>query len=235
LYIIYPGRKKVFKKIYQFSGERFARGYGARTLDDLNVPFVRNSGISMLKMLALGSGGRLFEGDIERMVRDVNRTTSAYYELAVDLFPEYQKNMRIRIKSRRKGIKIHSFLQTAANQEYSRMDELQKKVLAIHLVLGRTWEHILSRVDRAVFDWQAQTPEREIIEVEIPVNMRGRNVDIFLIQFEEGFKKPDVVMLSKSVRQIETIEIRKMQNKKTLCFLIIEPGSTECIYNIFNI
>jgi VWFA-related protein len=237
LYAVYPGRNKLYKEKFNFAplgkGE-VDMGDFEETLDSIDLPISRRSGIESLKAISVGSGGRVFDGSSERIVKEIQKTTSAYYELAFSPGADSDENMRIKIKCRRKGVKINYLARAAKSKTYIGMDKIQKKVFALNLVMGRKWASMMAKMEKVDFKWQNQGSEKKAIEVNIPGMIKGRAVDIFLIRFEEGFKNPGISLKNKKVSDTEIIEIKEKQANQSLYFLMIEPQSVICLYNMIK-
>jgi VWFA-related protein len=235
IYAVYPGRNKLYKEKFNFAqlgkGE-VNMGDFEETLDTIDLPIARRSGIESLKAISVGSGGRVFEGGSERIVKEIQKTTSAYYELAFSPGSDIVGNMRIKIKCKRKGVKINYLAQAAKSKTYNNMDKIQKKVFALNLVLGRKWASRMAKMEKTPYQWQSS--EKKAIRVNIPGMMKGRSADIFLIRFEEDFKNVDISMKNKKVADTEIIEIKEKQPNQSLYLLIIEPQSVVSLYNIID-
>jgi VWFA-related protein len=235
LYAIYPGRVKVIQD--QISSSSAGKGsmdtgeydYG---LDDVNIPIVRDSGIESLKAISVGSGGRLFDGNTEQIVKEIQRMTSAYYELTFSPPTRSGETMRIRIKCKRDGVKIDTLARAVRGKDYAAMETVRKKVFALNVVLERSWALSMAEVHKADFQWLDQ--EKRIIEVMLPDNLKGREVDIFQVRFDKNLENPNVSMKHKKVNDTEVIQLEEYGQQHSLYFLIIEPGSTVCVYNIID-
>jgi VWFA-related protein len=237
IYAVYPGRDKLYKEKFNFAqlgkGE-FDRGEFEETLDSIDLPIARTSGIESLKAISVGSGGRVFQGDSGRIVKEIQKTTSAYYELAFSPGADTADNMHIKIKCQRKGVKINYLAQAAKSKSYFEMDKIQKKVFALNLVLGRKWASMMAKMEKVNFEWQDKSSKKKAIVVNIPGVIKGRAVDIFLICFEQDFKNVDISMKNKNVSDREIIEIKERQPNQSIYFLIIEPQSVVSLYNIID-
>jgi hypothetical protein len=238
IFAVYPGRDKLYKEKFNFAqlGKGAPTGAFApiydETLDSIDIPISRTSGIESLKAIAAGSGGQLFEGHSEQIVTEIREKTSAYYELAFSPGVGTAENMTIKIKCRRKGIKINYLAHAAKSKAYIDMDKIQKKVFALNLVMGRKWASRMAKMDKLNYRWQNN--EKKMIQVKIPGMMKGRSVDIFLVRFEEGFKNPDIFLENKKVSDTEIIEIKEKKDNQSVYFLIIEPESVVCLYNMIK-
>jgi hypothetical protein len=232
-YTIYPGRVNLQIRpphdpgaAKGEQGELPDLGY---TLDDVYIPIVRDSGIESLKTLGVGSGGQFFDGTNERIIKEIHKTTTAYYELAFNPRPEFGPDMHIKIKCKRKGVRIDSLVRTVKSKAYADMLDIQKKVFALNVVMERNWANREEKIKKGDFKWRDN--EQTALEVKIPENMKNHPVDIFIIQFDGDFKNPDIKMTRQMVTDTAAIDFKKKENKQTAYFLIVEPVSTLCIYN----
>lgn len=241
MYTIYSGRPKLYKTMYETaSAGKGGGGEGSEhddfTLDQMNIlPFVRGSGVSSLKDIAVGSGAKLYDDVSERIVKEIHNSTAAYYELAFVPKTGPGSAMGIKIKCKRKGIRIDSILRTKTNIDYINMKKIQKKVFAINVALKRSWAHTTRNTRKALYWWEDS--QKKNILVKMPKEMNGRRVDVFFIWFDKDFTNPHITMRSRKVKDIETIAIeqKKMDKNRLLYFVIVEPQSTQCIYNQVNL
>jgi len=93
---------------------------------------------------------------------------------------------------------------------------------------------MMAKMEKVDFTWQNRGSEKKAIEVNIPEMIKGRAVDIFLIGFEENFKNVDIAMKNKKATDTEIIEIKEKKPTQSLYFLIIEPESVICLYNMIK-
>jgi len=235
IYAVYPGRDKLYKEKFNFAelGKGFIDFLDYEdTVDSIDIPIARQSGIESLKTISVGSGGRVFEGHAEEVVKEIRKTTSAYYEVAFSPGAELGDDIRIKIKCKRKGVKISSPVLTARSKSYIDMDAMQKKVFALNLVMGQSWASMMAKMEKSPFQWQDS--EKKAIAVKMPEMMQGRAADIFLIRFEKDFKNLDIWTVNKKVSDTEIIEIKEKKAGQSLYFLIIEPESVVCLFNMIN-
>lgn len=93
------------------------------------------SGERWLRYLAVESGGKYLEGQNEEMVKTLEQMHRAYYEISFPDIPGLKGSTRnIRIKSRRKGVSIHSLRSMERNKHYSEMNKIEKEILAVNLI-----------------------------------------------------------------------------------------------------
>ncbi|NIM16105.1 MAG: hypothetical protein GTO45_29230 [Candidatus Aminicenantes bacterium] len=243
MYTIYSGRPKLYKTMYGTSSAGKGGGGGSGgsehddfTLDQMSIlPFVRGSGISSLRDIAVGSGAKFYDDVSERIVKEIHNSTAAYYELAFVPKTGSGSTMGVKIKCKRKGVRIDSILQAKSNIDYINMKKIQKKVFAINVALKRSWAHTTRNTKEALYWWEDN--RKKNILVKMPKEMNGRRVDVFFIWFDKDLTNPHITMKSRTAADIEAIalEQKKMDKNKLLYFVIVEPQSTQCIFNRVNI
>jgi hypothetical protein len=193
------------------------------------------SGEMSLKYLAHESGGQYIAGgDVKKIVKKVKKTTAAYYELAFNAAPDLGKNVDLKIKCRREGIKINTFKQTERTKPYYRMESVEKKLFALNMVTGGNWSRMMGKVVRIKYKMlrneKSGSDTFVMIEVPLPKKMKDRKLDMFLVQIEPKTKKAHIELLTQAVKERANFIIRKGKNTREF-FVIIEPVFAYCIYN----
>jgi hypothetical protein len=93
------------------------------------------SGKHSLNFLAQESGGTYLEGTDEKIVAQLENMHRAYYEVYFPDLPQLKGPTRkISIKSKRKGIKIHSLRTLEKRKQYAQMNPIEKEMLVLNLV-----------------------------------------------------------------------------------------------------
>jgi hypothetical protein len=193
------------------------------------------SGDESLIYLASQSGGKYFTGNDPRVIVDqVKKTTAAYYEIIYAAKPEMGRNMRIQIKHQRPGVRIHTLNYAEREKPYLLMDDTQKKIFALNVVKGGAWSRMVGKVVKVGFKRKERQKkgDRRIytIQVPIPVKMRQKKLDIFLLRVHP--KTHQVNIGFQQVTGQASGELRLAGNKsENLYFTVIEPKETLCIYN----
>ena len=237
-YTINPGRIKLtHDKIIRQGGGKGSGGYigGGFTLDDLDLPFVKESGVASLKTIATSSGGRYFEGSVERIVSKIKKITSSYYELTFTPGSEPGKLIKIGLKCLRKGVHIDTIEHTKARESYAEMNNIQKKIFALNIAFGRDWAITGKDVEKAAFTplRKGQDNNETFKKIEIKSNMRmqDRKVDMFLIRLNNKFQNAKITFSKDVFQKIITLKFRKVNKNDILFFVIIDPKTNYCIYN----
>ncbi len=216
-----------------------AMNEGGTVLYTINPGKIRHdeeaSGEMSLKFLAHESGGQYIAGsDAKKIVKKVRKTTAAYYELAFNATPDLGKNVDLKIKCKREGVKINTFKQTERTKPYYRMESVEKKLFALNMVTGGSWSRIMGKVVRIKYKMLRNEKSGSdtclMIEVPLPKKMKDRRLDMFLVQIDPKTKKVHIELLTQAVKDRANFIIRKRNNTREF-FVIIEPVYAYCIYN----
>ncbi len=191
------------------------------------------SGKQSLKYLAEETGGKYFGGsDVDKIITRVNRSTAAYYELSFVTGGLDKKKMKIKIKCKKPGIKIHSIIHCAKNVPYSKMKQLQKKLFALNIITEGSWSRMVGKVDKIKFKRLKSKDKmyRKII-FRIPKIMINKKSDIYSIHLDPVSMKADIEISNRKLKEEETLKINISDKRRKHFFVIIEPTNTACLYN----
>lgn len=194
-----------------------------------------NKGDLSLMTLAGESGGRYFAGsDVDIVIREVRKTTAAYYELAFPLRSVSAREMDIEVKCRRKGVRIHSINHAEKENPYARMEPLRKKLFALDVINGGNWSRIVGKVVRL------NTPAPAVkkvgqktfyqVAVNLPRKMQNCYLDVFTLSIDPETQKVDVRLAGQTFKKSIDLRVQARQNRR-LYFVIVEPQNTYCLYN----
>ncbi len=193
------------------------------------------SGEMSLRFLAHESGGRYFAGSVaEELVSRVKKSTAAYYELVFSPTSGMGERIDLEVRCRRSGVRVSSFRQTERSRPYMAMEPVEKKLFALNMVTGGSWSRMMGKVVR--IQYKKLRSERSgnevfsLIEIPLPQKMKGRALDMFLVQINPETNKASVEMLTQSVKDRANVVIRKLDSSREF-FVIIEPNFAYCIYN----
>ncbi len=193
------------------------------------------AGSMSMKFMAYESGGRYIAGkDTDKIIEKVKKTTSAYYELAFNPPPGIGDNVMIQLKCKRKGIQLNTFKSTERSKPYHRMDAVEKKLFALNMVTGGSWSRLLGKVIRIKFkklrDENFGGQKTTMIEIQLPEQMKHRQLDLFAIQVNPKANRVNIEMTSRKVKDRANLIIKKKDDTEEF-FVLIEPDYTYCIYN----
>lgn len=197
-----------------------------------------SAGDDSLKYLAAQSGGKYFRGlNVPYIIKRVKKSTAAYYELFFYPEPGATDKMRFNITCERQGVRIHSINFSEKDRPYRNMPKIQKQLFAFNMVTGGTWSRMTAAIEKLEYKnpGMQKIGEKTVgnIEVTLPQRMRGRLLDIFVLNIDPGTMKSDIDLTRRTVGERVTIPMTIEKNKKTFV-AIIEPKNVQCIYNIIK-
>lgn len=198
-----------------------------------------SAGDDSLKYLAAQSGGKYFRGlDVPHIINRVKKSTAAYYELF--FYPETgtADKMLFNIACERKGVRIHTINFSEKDRPYRFMPKVQKKLFAFNMVTGGTWSRMTATIDKLEYK-KPGTRKKDgktagNIEVILPGHMRGRVLDIFVLNIDPATMQSDIDLTRRTAGDSITIPVPIVKDKKPFV-AIIEPKNVQCIYNIIKI
>jgi hypothetical protein len=185
-----------------------------------------------LKFLAKKSGGTYFASpDVGKIVTGIKNYTAAYYEIVFMKDPSLKK-MSFQIKSKKPGVVIHSIIRGEKQTPYRKMPRLQKEVFVLNVITGGTWSRMVGKVTKTKYKKiKSKGKNTRRIEVVIPGHMRNRKNDIFIVHLDPVTMKADFEYAKRKPDEKESLEIQ-MDRERVHFFVIIEPQTSSCIYNL---
>jgi VWFA-related protein len=232
LYTIYSGRVKIVKNM---GGKSSGSGKGSMdtgsydfTVEDADLPISSDSGVESLRTIATASGGRLFDDIDERIITQIEKETAAYYIVSCTS-PTNNNSMRFRVRSKRKDVRLNSLIKTKTNNQYSRLNKLQKKIFAMNVAMGNSWAVTAGNTTKAFYRWKNENKTK--IQVTVPPEMNGRDVDLFLIQFKPEYQDPQIKMKKLKPSDNITFDFTYPKDNMSGYFVLIEPETTRVIFN----
>jgi hypothetical protein len=175
----------------------------------------------------------IYGSNIDDVLKKVKNNTAAYYELAFSINPELEENFRIKIKCKRKGVKINTLRYGEKPRSYAEMEETQKKLFALNVVIGGSWSRMVGKVQPIICQKLGETPKKKIILKKINVNivkeLQNQKLDIFVLNIDPVTLKADIDLFQRKVGEKETIDVEAQTGKKQY-IVIIEPEKIHCIF-----
>ncbi len=191
------------------------------------------SGEMSLRYLASESGGKYFAGSKPaEIVNRVKKTTAAYYEVFFTVMPGMGANMKIDVKCKRPGVKVHSLMHSERNRPYRAMPNVQKKIFALNVATRGTWSRLVGKVMKVKYKKAKSKKDSSIITVKVPLPaiLKNKKADIFMVSHHPKTQKTDVNFAKQKVG--ETVTMKYKRRKGVLqFFVIIEPNYPHCIYS----
>ena len=142
------------------------------------------SGKDSLIVLARESGGTYLEGTNEKILEQLENMHRAYYEISFPDLPQLKGPTRkISIKSKRKGIKIHSLRTLEKRKQYDQMNSVEKEMLVLNLItqpqntlINRKIHAYNARIDKT-----KKTKKNMIYTVTLPPGYLQHHIDLYKV------------------------------------------------------
>lgn len=198
----------------------------SRDYDDTDI-----SGDMSLMLMASESGGQYFKGrDTNKVVQLIKKTTSAYYELYFTPDKETLEKMKIQIKCKRDGVRVHSIYHTEKDKSYKSMETVQKKIFALNVVTGGEWSRMVGKVVKVKYKKTEEEKNVDTVTLRMPDKMKDQKVDVFVFNIEPKTQKVNVSFASVVAGDPLKLNIKRVKGKHRY-FAVIEPINTYCVYN----
>lgn len=192
-----------------------------------------------LKFMAEKSGGKYFAGsDLNKVISRVEKHTTAYYELAFYPGAKSKDNVRINVKSKRKGVSLATVNHAERGKPYSKMKKLQKKLFALSVVTGGSWSRIVGQVNKIKVKKVKGTNvsgNAKTVSVKLPPTLAGHKLDIFTINLDPLTMNSNIHLSTQSAGSENFLRIKiPVELKKDQYLVIVEPEKTLCVYNLIK-
>ena len=184
-----------------------------------------------LKYMAELTGGKCFYGsNVENILEQVKNTTSAYYELGYYPDQHTADKVKITLKCKRKGIKLHTINYSERSKPYKEMPLFQKKLFALNVVTGGSWSRMVGKVEQTSYKKLHSPDEKtKLIEIKIPDEQQNSESDIFVMNLDPDTLKAAIAVKTKVLGDKETISIPLQKNRNQFVVLV-EPAKTHCVF-----
>jgi hypothetical protein len=141
-------------------------------------------GEDSLHFLTKESGGTYLEGTHEKIVERLENMNRAYYEISFPDLPQLKGTIRkVSIKSKRKGIKIHSLHTLEKRKHYAQMNPLEKEILVLNLVTQPDNSLIKSKISayNARVDKTKKSKKHLTYTVTLPPGYLQQHIDLYKV------------------------------------------------------
>ena len=199
----------------------------------------KDTGDFALRTLAMGSGGRYFEGSkIENIVSEIRRTISAYYEVSFYPEPLSEKFSKIKIRCKRKDVKIYTLRYIQREKPYPKMNSFERRLYVLNIIKGGSWSRMVAKIYKGKYKTLEKTKLKKTVKVKIKVPLHPsfhyRYGQVFVVQIEPKKKK---VKFQENRHKFATEEIITVEAKKEskLFFAIVDEETGAAIYNRIKI
>lgn len=220
--------KTVVDEGRKYNSAQIRTGYFEKFLDQ----YVYDGG-SILKKVDLNRYEEIKPSMLDSIASDLIHSTDAYYEIYFDPGDAKSKELAIEIKCKRPGIQINSVHYKDKDKPYMGLNETMKKAYAASAAFGQSSSRMLGRVKKAPFKRieNPGNPMGDQIEVSLPLEMQNRNLDIFILYFNDKYKDPSIISQSKMCQEKAIFYLKPDKKRTVVYFSIIEPTQ---VYTVVN-
>jgi VWFA-related protein len=141
-------------------------------------------GEDSLHFLTRESGGTYLEGTHEKIVERLENMNRAYYEISFPDLPQLKGATRkVSIKSKRKGIKIHTPHTLEKRKHYTQMKPVEKEILVLNLVTQPDNSLIKSKICayNARVDKTKKSKKHLTYTVTLPPGYLHQHIDLYKV------------------------------------------------------
>jgi hypothetical protein len=168
----------------------------------------------------------------------VKNDASSYYELLIPKEFKIRENAQIEIKSTRKGIRLHYPKYMTAARPYGLMDNFQKRMFLLDVILGEPWAQLTGKVRLAGFNFipgkekkdEPDDEQQQLVQVILPGKMCFRKLDVFAVYINRNTRKVDIDFTESMVKRQLIVPFKNPADNDRF-FVVIEPSEFSCIYN----
>lgn len=189
------------------------------------------TGDSLLRYLAQSAGGKYFEGsDPNVIVKEVKRTTSAYYELVFSPTAQMGKTQTIHIKSNRPGLRFYYIQNTSKPLPYREMSLLEKKLFALDAVSKGRWSRRIASVTKIANEIELiKGKNLQKVKIKLPPQLVNKKCDVFFLNINQKTQNNAFVVERTKFKSQHTFVMETKAGFQTY-IIIVEPKSAHCIY-----
>jgi hypothetical protein len=231
----YDGPKLTYLLTEGFAGHMYEHRLIEKTAIDIIIKDIEDNvhdGGSVLKWVPLNN---MRPHLIQGTARWLMQSTSAYYELFFETGQAANKEMNLKIRCKRKGVRITAVGHKEKEKPYREMSNVRKKTFAIGVAAGLNWKQFPNRIKQVPYKKLTTRDSGEnvvhTIQVQIPGPLQNRTLDLYLLRFDHRYQDVDIVSKTKTVKEVETLTLQSSKEKRSLYFVMIEPDSGLCIFN----
>ncbi len=147
------------------------------------------SGSDSLKTLAIESGGKYLRGNRKDISKRIEKMNRAYYEIAFSSADNLKRSkLMIEIRSKRKGVKIHSLRVLEKRKQYNEMEDVEKEVLALNLLKRNIFFKSPLKIEGFDTLSKRKGSLKTTFRIQFLKTFERQNLDFFIVRFIPGSK-----------------------------------------------
>jgi hypothetical protein len=189
-----------------------------------------NSGETALRLLAESSGGRYYEGEKDKISKQVINMDRAFYEIAFPDITDGKKDVHdVKITAKRPGIKIYSVKKLARGRSYGEMKPFEKEILVLSAIEGGYLAKIKLELKEIQLKKIKETKESLVYRLDVPKPIKQREWDVYKVW--ESTTIPGVKMDKETLLPaVSYFEITMKKRKNYKNYIVIVHPKTAATY-----
>jgi len=181
----------------------------------------RISGEDSLRILAKESGGKYLEGVSDEIVKKIENMHRAYYEISFPDLPGAKSAAReITIKSKRKGVSIHTLRSLEKRKHYPGMNNYEREMLVLNLITQNPLFKNWMPARNARIDKVKKGKKSIVYKVNIPDDYLQQKIDLYKVW----------IIDNREVKKIEHESLVPRKNKIKIEFKGKEHADPDSTY-----
>jgi len=188
------------------------------------------SGKDSLKFLANKSGGKYIHSHKKGAIEKINNFHRSYYEVAFADPGDLKGNVHdIVVKSRRKGILLHTLNTIEKERAYKDLTPVEQELLAINLVSQNPLYETPIRSWAVPVIKRKKNRDKISITVKVPDRFLGRKIDLYRVLADNNNVLPSVekesLLIKKKRFSIDFMGVKE----KDINFVLLDPLSNSAL------
>lgn len=196
------------------------------------------SGEDSLQFLAQKSGGKYMTGRDQQVLENIGNIHKSYYEIFFPATVEPGSGvLRIAVKSKRKGVDIHSLKVTEKTRKYRQMKDVEREIMALNLVSGNPLYKSNLAVEAVTEVKSAGKKNALTYTLDLPESMVKKNLDVYKVyltkeNYEITATRVETQAVSPAGREL-AIGFKKVKSRDETYFVVVDGGAeTALVYGI---
>ena len=195
------------------------------------MPYGRESGKDSLLYLARESGGKYIQGSKENISRRINNFHRAYYEIAFADPAGIKGNIHnIKVKSKRKGVNIHTLGTVERAKKYNEMNEIEQEILVLNLISQNPLYETKIKSKGVQVLKLSKEKGKTTYKISIPADYLHKKIDLYKVMVDE--KSSETKMEKETIfprKNKLTVQFAAKENSENNFVLLNESSGTALI------
>jgi hypothetical protein len=219
----YEGPKVTYLFSEGFAAQIHGMGSAKRIMNDIKEKV--HQGGSVMQRIPTGGLKPEF---VKGYAAWAKTSTSAYYEIFFKPEPGSEKELKLDIKCSRRGIRINAAGVKEKEKPYHKRSKQDKKIFAVAVASGLNLSHREEMVVEVPFKTLKENGKTMTVDIQLPAKLKNRNLDMFIIGFDEKYEGVDVLYSEKNIQSAVTVEVKQKKDRHHYFVLLVEPSTSQC-------